>query len=492
VTKSDKKSKQKRVVPKNELLVLINGALIMIVELVAARIITPYVGSSSFVWTAIIGVMLGALAAGYAWGGRLADNAKATVGLAKILFFASLCVLFAVGTYAVVLDALAKGLGDVRAVSVLGSFVLFAPSAFFMGSVSPYIATRSTLHAKRTETGQKIGSIYAYGTAGSILGTFLCGFWLTSYFTNASILVGVATTLLVLSLVENTTTRSVLKNMGIFVVTLMTVAQGGGSFIESALYKKDTAYSSYAVFDARLTNGPVRVLATDRFAWQTGVSLSEPQKPAFDYIRAFEDVIASKKEVRSVLLLGGGAFSFTTVAAPKYPAVQFDVVEIDPALTKISAVFFGRVDMPNVRIHNKDARVFTKEAQALYDIILVDVFSSLRPPFHLTTSEFVELAKSKLATNGIVAANIIGSFDGQYASFPASQAATYAKHFSNVSAYPVTAASSAPRENILLIASDGRDNNLYSKYPEKHIQGKKHVFTDEYAPVDRFIGHAAF
>jgi spermidine synthase len=128
----------------------------------------------------------------------------------------------------------------------------------------------------------------------------------------------------------------------------------------------------------------------------------------------------------------------------------------------------------------------------LYDIILVDVFSSLRPPFHLTTSEFVKLAKSKLTANGIVAVNIIGSFEGDEASFPSSQAATYARHFSSVSAYPVTALSSKARENILLIASDGRDNSSYAKYPEKSLEGKKYVFTDEYAPIDRIIGHVSY
>ncbi len=475
---------------KNEAIVLINGALIMIVELVAARIITPYVGSSSFVWTAIIGVMLAALAAGYAWGGRLADNTQSSIGLGKILFVASLCVLYATGVYAPLLDALSKGLGDVRAVSVIGSFVLFAPSAFFMGSVSPYSAARSTVAAKRAQTGQKIGTIYAYGTAGSILGTFLCGFWLTSYFTNTSILVGVAVVLLALSTYESAGAYSAMKKTAVFLLVLATVSQSSGSFVAAALYEKSTPYGSYAVFDTQLQNGPVRVLATDRFAWQTGVSLTEPQKPAFDYIRAFDDVISNKKEAQRVLLLGGGAYSLTTVAAPKHPSVQFDVVELDPELTKIAAQYFGRTDMPNVRIYNQDARVFMQEVDTLYDIVLVDVFSSLHPPFHLTTQEFVRTVKSRLAADGIVAVNVIGSFSGGSARFPAAQKATYESIFSHVNFYVVTAGIEAQKkQNMLMIVTDRQAQHLPGSYVRSAVSQGGSVLTDAYAPVDRLMGN---
>ncbi len=475
---------------KNEAIVLMNGAIIMIVELVAARIITPYVGSSSFVWTAIIGVMLGALAAGYAWGGRLADNTKASIGLSNILFYASLLVLGATAVYPTVLDSLSRQFGDVRIVSVLGSFILFAPSAFFMGSISPYVATRSAANAKRTEAGQRIGSIYAYGTAGSIVGTFLCGFWLTSYFTNASILVGVAIVLLLLSLFENHDVVALIKKIGVFLFTVAIVSQAGGSFLTGVLYEKDTPYSSYAVFDTQLKNGPVRVLATDRFAWQTGVSISEPQKPAFDYIRAFDDVITSKKDTQRVLLLGGGAFSLTTVAAPKHPTIQFDVVEIDPELTKISAQFFGRIDMPNVHIFNTDARVFIQETKSLYDIVLVDVFSSLRPPFHLTTQEFARATKSRLSEDGIIAINVIGSFAARDARFPAAQKATYESVFSRVDFYAVTPGiDEQDKQNMLMIAANTQDRHLPESYVSTEVTQAGDVLTDAFAPVDRLMGN---
>src|SRR5450759_2365866 len=50
------------------------GAAIMIVEILGAKMLAPYVGTSHFVWTAQIAVTLVALAAGYYMGGRLVDR----------------------------------------------------------------------------------------------------------------------------------------------------------------------------------------------------------------------------------------------------------------------------------------------------------------------------------------------------------------------------------------------------------------------------------
>src|SRR5881397_615731 len=52
------------------------GAAIMIVEILGAKMLSPYVGLSHFVWTAQIAVTLVALACGYYVGGRLADRSQ--------------------------------------------------------------------------------------------------------------------------------------------------------------------------------------------------------------------------------------------------------------------------------------------------------------------------------------------------------------------------------------------------------------------------------
>ncbi|MDA3937483.1 MAG: fused MFS/spermidine synthase [Actinomycetota bacterium] len=51
--------------------VFMSGAVVMVLELVGSRLLAPYYGNSLFVWTSLIGVMLGFMALGRFLGGRL-------------------------------------------------------------------------------------------------------------------------------------------------------------------------------------------------------------------------------------------------------------------------------------------------------------------------------------------------------------------------------------------------------------------------------------
>ena len=47
-----------------ELTVFMSGALVMVLEMVGARVLAPHVGTSAVVWTSLIGVVLACLAVG--------------------------------------------------------------------------------------------------------------------------------------------------------------------------------------------------------------------------------------------------------------------------------------------------------------------------------------------------------------------------------------------------------------------------------------------
>ena len=61
---------------KLEITVFLSGAMTMVLELIAARILSPYVGSSNLIWTTIIGIMLTSMSIGYWFGGKMADKNK--------------------------------------------------------------------------------------------------------------------------------------------------------------------------------------------------------------------------------------------------------------------------------------------------------------------------------------------------------------------------------------------------------------------------------
>ena len=56
-----------------ELTVFMSGALVMVLEMVGARVLAPHVGTSAVVWTSLIGVVLAGLAVG-AWAGGAAGR----------------------------------------------------------------------------------------------------------------------------------------------------------------------------------------------------------------------------------------------------------------------------------------------------------------------------------------------------------------------------------------------------------------------------------
>jgi len=52
------------------LIVFISGAIVMALEIIASRIVTPVFGSTVYTWGSLIGIILSGLSIGYFIGGR--------------------------------------------------------------------------------------------------------------------------------------------------------------------------------------------------------------------------------------------------------------------------------------------------------------------------------------------------------------------------------------------------------------------------------------
>ena len=55
-------------------IVFISSFCVMVIELIAARILAPYIGVSLYTWTSVIGVILAGIALGNYLGGKIADR----------------------------------------------------------------------------------------------------------------------------------------------------------------------------------------------------------------------------------------------------------------------------------------------------------------------------------------------------------------------------------------------------------------------------------
>ena len=75
---------------KLEIIVFLSGAIGMGLELIAARVLSPYVGSSNVVWTSIIGIILVSMSLGYWIGGKRADKEANGNVLSRLLLGSAL------------------------------------------------------------------------------------------------------------------------------------------------------------------------------------------------------------------------------------------------------------------------------------------------------------------------------------------------------------------------------------------------------------------
>lgn len=159
-------------------------------QLVAGRLLAPYVGSSLATWTAVIGMFLAGISAGNWYGGRLADRAASGRTLRGALWLGALGLLFAL----VVVRLLGDG-SAVRAIPLhpriaLLSFLVCFPAAFLLSVTTP-VAIKLLLPSVEN-TGRTVGLIYALGTLGSLAGNYFTGFILMGLFGVTSLIVGAA------------------------------------------------------------------------------------------------------------------------------------------------------------------------------------------------------------------------------------------------------------------------------------------------------------
>jgi spermidine synthase len=172
---------------------LASGAT-LVLELVAGRMLAPFVGVSLYTWTAIIGVVLAGISLGSWLGGRLADRRPAPRLLGGLFVLSGLSSLATLGIVTLLGDgALLRPLPLLARIFVLTTF-LFLPPSLLLGMVMPLVI-RLALPDLRS-TGQVVGIVYGFGTAGSLVGNFATGFVLTAYLSVNVIIVAVSLALL--------------------------------------------------------------------------------------------------------------------------------------------------------------------------------------------------------------------------------------------------------------------------------------------------------
>lgn len=475
------------------------GAIVMMLELAGARLLAPYFGNSLFVWTSLIGVMLGFMSLGNYLGGRLADARVDAGNLFWILIGSAVWISLITFAEGSLLPLLAEG-SSLRTLAVLSATILFAFPSTLLGMVSPY-CIRLRMHALE-DSGATVGSLYALSTLGSIVGTFAAGFWLIALFGTHDMLTWLALALGLLSLLVMRWVPELWKR-GVALGALGLVLALSAAGVAAGAETIDTQYDRYVIrkvvdpADGR----PMVALSRDTRGAESAVYLDSREPYRFDYYRFYDLAPAIAGGVNRTLLVGGGTFSYPRLFMREHPSSRMDVVEIDPALYDIAKREFGYVDDSNISLFFEDGRTFLNRATGPYDAVFMDAFKSeATVPYQLTTRETWQRTLEVLDEDGVVIMNVIASPTDERAPFFNALYASIASVFPQVRAYAVQADTTpgAVRNTMIVAAKSPRTDieaAVRRANPElsaKLISGYRppadtQVLTDDHAPVDQLL-----
>jgi len=480
-----------------EIIVFVCGAIVMIFELVGSRVLGPYFGTSTFVWTSLIGVILGSLSLGYYFGGKLADKNPNFRNLSLIILFSSISIGFTILIKDCLLDNLQT---NILIASIFSSIILFAPANFFLGMVSPY-AAKLKLENLNT-SGKTIGNLYALSTAGSIIGTFLSGFYLIPHFGTNKLLIILSLILVTISLITYNNKNIKLKLFILFSVIISLFTNYGFTYLskQSEFIDIDTTYNRIWIYNRIDTK-------TQRFVKTMGINNENHSSMFLDsdelvneYTKYYNLAKHFNPNFKNTLMFGGAGYSYPKNFLANYPDARIDIVEIDPMITELAKKYFKLEENKRLTIYHEDGRVFLNRTKKKYDVIFGDAFSShYSLPYQLTTKEAVQKKYNILNDNGIVILNIISAIDGEKGKFLRAEYATYKSLFPQVYLFPVTTQNNSKVvQNIILVAlkskieqgftNTNQELNDYLQHLwKKEIANDMPILTDDFAPVDYYI-----
>jgi spermidine synthase len=468
--------------------VFIASAAILVLEIVAGRILAPYVGVTLQSFTAIIGTVLAGIAFGAWAGGRIADRFDPIAALGPVLAVGGVLsvvspsIVYLVGPNLV-------GSSSVQTI-FLAAIGFLAPAAV-LAMVTP-LAAKAIL-TDLDSTGAVVGSLSALGTAGALFGTFITGFVLIAAVPSKPITWTVGIVLIVLAVNVTVPWSRKWVAMGGVVLALSIL---GSAAIANTCESESAYYCVRVEQDTERPSGRILVLDTAHHSY---VDLDDPTYLGFRYARLMASVIDVEFQAQPIdaLFIGGGGFTL-----PRYlqevNGGTSTVLELDPALVTISEEQLGLVPGPWLRIEVGDARLTLRgEPSSAYDVVVGDAFSSLSVPWHLTTEEFLIELRDKMAPSGIYIMNVI---DRPQAMFVHAELQTLGRVFPHIAvsapqAYLdlvrggnfVLIASTQPFDTAAIEAALPEGEEILFDSDALDWSNGGQILTDEFAPTDQLF-----
>jgi predicted membrane-bound spermidine synthase len=509
--------------------VIVAGATLMALEMLAFRLIGKTFGTALRETSIVISVFLGAMAIGYALGGRFADRRPMTSTLAITLWLASASIAAVPALDALLSERIFASSLPLSLHSAVMSLALFVVPSITLAAVTP-MAIR--LLARTVDrSGTTAGSLSAQSTFGSIVGSVATAFVLIDFFESVTatviavaILIAVTAVFLaaasgLLRLRAEDRTRWSVKSATAFVAGLVIIAIALTAAVSAhrrelathvadygarVVVELDTPYHHLIVRDSN----DLRTLYFDR-QMQSSIRRDDPLTGGFRYTDYFHMPMILRPGIRNVLFIGLGGGTGPNRFVHDYPNVVVDVAEVDPVVIRVAREYFGLEAGPRLRLHHADGRAFVRLAETRYDLIVLDAYSTNRYgstiPAHLTTREFFAECAARMTPEGILLFHLYVDRDSLIARSIAKTIASSFPHIITFSDRAEIVASRAPiatsRADLVARATELerrgaiRFPGLVARAGELNEEPMRTIgvrlFTDDYAPVDTLMRDAA-
>lgn len=489
------------------LLVALQGSVSassMVVEIVAGRMIAPYVGMSLYTWTAIIAVVLAGFSAGHWWGGRLAswqtDRALRAAGwtmIAAALTTAGASLVLR-GVSGTVLATIANPLAAISAISMLAFFL---PS-LFAGVPAPILTVAAMRGRAASE--RALGLMYATGAIGAIVGTVLAGFAFVPLLGSIATLLVVAAVYSVAGLICFWLGKAPRRQLGAAAGALLAVVLLGAQALAlPSVCDRESSY--YCIRTVALSDAPgdaVHLMVVDHLAH--GVSGQREPRVMYTDHAALLDVLPRMRMGRrdfSSFHIGGGSYSVPR-AWQDLGIGDITVAEIDPVVTEVAMQDFWF--QPNqTQIWHQDARVALRDSRTQYDVIVGDAFTDITVPEHLVTQEFFQLVAARLAPDGVFAMNLLDNVDRLDAL--AAMVVTLDDIFASLEVWTEGRAPDRGERRVFVLLASAKDSpvsSITTRRPELMRfqplsqtfiddlikRRKPRILTDDFAPLSYLMG----
>lgn len=480
------------------------SAAVLVLEILAGRLMAPYVGVTLETFTAIIGTVLAGIAAGAWLGGRAADRYDPRRLLGPEFLAGGVLALLAIP----IVDYLGYGTSSAGP----GTVLVLAVAGFFLPAAALSAVTPTVVKmqlADLANTGAVVGRLSAVSTAGGLVGTFVTGFVLVAAWPTRPIIHAIGVLLVVagLGLWLWLWPRERRPSGGVLSVVVIAALL---PFASAHPCEQESAYFCVRVVeDPDRATGRVLYLDTYRNSY---VDLEDPTYLGFTYSQTISDVIEASFPGDAPVVaahVGGGGLTIPRYLRQTRPGSQQTVLELDPLVVDVATEQLAFDPGPDIQVLTGDARLNIREVpQGSLDLLVGDAFSGLSVPWHLATLEFAVEIEDRLKPTGVYALNLI---DYPPLAFARAEVATLAEVFEHVAVlapaerlrgergpnFVVVASNSPiPIDAILARNADRGDDEAavgswgyasedgigFAEFTRGAV-----ILTDDYAPVDQLL-----